>query len=104
MSTTDIEKYQKYLARQRKAAKKYYDSKLKPTENMTESEKEILAERLKVRREHYKNKYAENKEYYKQKAAEYRLRKKNELEHSAALQATNGDEAMAAALVLLRDN
>lgn len=79
MSTTDTDKYQKYLARQRQAAKKYYDSKMKPSDTMTESQKLMLEDKLKARRDHYKNKYAENKEYYKQKVAEYRLRKKAEL-------------------------
>jgi len=79
MSTTDdIDKYQQYLARQRLAAKKYYDNNMKPNETMTDAQKQILDAKLKARREHYKNKYAENKEYYKQKVAEYRLRKATE--------------------------
>lgn len=56
---------------------------MKPTDTMNDSQKQILEDKLNKRREHYKNKYAENPEYYKQKAAEYRMRKKQEQMQSA---------------------
>jgi hypothetical protein len=79
--SNDAEKYQLYLAKQRERAKRYYETKLKPNDSMTESQKQKLADRKRIIAEKNKIKYAENREYYIEKSAENRrIRKAMALE------------------------
>lgn len=70
----------KYKTMYGKASKKYYESKYKITDDMTEEQKAVVMENRKNRNNKYKSKYESNKEYYQQKNREYRLRKKKEQE------------------------
>ena len=74
--STDAEKYQLYLAKQRERAKRYYETKLKPNDLMTDSQKAELAEKKRIIAEKNKVKYAENREYYIQKSTENRMFRK----------------------------
>jgi hypothetical protein len=81
MSLTDAEKYQAYLANQRKYAKKHYETKVKPNDSMSESQKADLAEKRRIKAEKNKIKYAANREYYIAKTLENRMmRRAMELE------------------------
>jgi hypothetical protein len=72
---TDAEKYQAYLANQRKYAKKHYDTKMKPNDSMTESQKAEIAEKKRIVSEKNKAKYAANRDYYIQKSLENRRKR-----------------------------
>ena len=67
-----ITKAKKLRQQQRDASRKYYNTKYKVTDTMSDEEKASINENITRRKAIYKAKYEANKEQYKQRAKEYR--------------------------------